>query len=87
MGDHWRLVLCDLPFAIGIALFWGHVGWRVRNDNGSGLIFIGGCFIGLIIVYTGIYYLNQYVVRKGLMPRKQELESLLNSLVNGSNTI
>jgi hypothetical protein len=71
-----------LPFAIGIALFWGHVGWRVRNDSGAGLIFIGGCFVGLIILYTGVYYLNQYAVRKGLMPRKQELESLLKNLSN-----
>jgi len=71
-----------LPFAIGVALFWGHVGWQVRNKGPTGLIFIGGCFAGLIILFTGIYYLNQYAVRKELVPRKQELESLLNSLTN-----
>lgn len=71
-----------LPFAIGVALFWGHVGWRVHHDSGAGLIFIGGCFVGLIILYTGVYYLNQYAVRKGLVPRKQELESLLKNLDN-----
>ncbi len=70
-----------LPFAIGIALFWGHIGWQAR-DSRVGLIFIGGCFVGLIIIYTGIYYLNQYAVRKGLMPRKQELEALLRNLDN-----
>ncbi len=75
-----------LPFAIGIALFWGHGGWRIRNDSRIGLIFIGGCFIGLIILCTGIYYLNQYAVRKELVPRKQELESLLNSLTNDGRT-
>jgi len=71
-----------LPFAIGVALFWGHVGWQVRNDSGTGLIFIGGCFVGLIFLCTGIYYLNQYAVRKGLTPRRQELESLLRNLTN-----
>lgn len=71
-----------LPFAIGVTLFWGYVGWRVRHDSGAGLIFIGGCFVGLIILCTGVYYLNQYAVRKGLMPRKQELELLLKTLTN-----
>ncbi len=73
-----------LPFAIGISLFWGHIGWQVRNNNRTGLIFIGGCFVGLIILYTGIYYLNQYAVRKELVPRKRELESLLNNLTDDS---
>jgi hypothetical protein len=78
-----------LPFAIGISLFWGHVGWQVRNKGPTGLIFIGlifigGCFVGLIVLCTGVYYLNQYGVRKELMPRKVELESLLNSLTNDS---
>jgi hypothetical protein len=71
-----------LPFAIGVALFWGHVGWQVRNNSRVGLIFIGGCFVGLIIISAGVYYLNQYAVRKELVPRKQELESLLNSLAD-----
>jgi hypothetical protein len=71
-----------LPFAVGISLFWGHVAWKIRNDSLTGLIFIGGCFVGLIILYADIYYLNQCAVRKELMPRKQDLESLLNSLTN-----
>lgn len=75
-----------LPFTIGISLFWGHVGWKVRSGHPIGLIFIGGCFVGLIITYTGVYYLNQYAVRKELMPRKQELELLLNNLTNGGRT-
>jgi hypothetical protein len=71
-----------LPFAIGISLFWGHGGWKARSGNPIGLIFIGGCFVGLIILCTGVYYLNQYAVRKELVPRKQELESLLKNLSN-----
>jgi len=71
-----------LPFAIGISVFWGDAAWQVRNDTGTGLRFIGECFAGLIILYTGIYYLNQRAVRKYLIPRKQELEELLASLEN-----
>jgi len=73
-----------LPFAIGASLFWGYVGLKARNDSLTGLrlMFIGGCFVGLIILCTGVYYLNQYGVRKELMPRKQELESLLKNLSN-----
>jgi hypothetical protein len=73
-----------LPFAVGISLFWVNVAWKIHNDSLTGLIFIGGCFVGLIILYTGIYYLNQYAIRKGLMPRKKELESLLNGLIDDS---
>lgn len=72
-----------LPFIIGISLFWGHGGWKARS-NPTALIFIGGCFVGLIVIFTGVYYLNQYAVRKELLPRKQELESLLNNLTNDS---
>jgi len=76
-----------LPFAIGIALFWGHIAWQVRNDSGTGLMFIGGCFVGLIFLYTGIYYLNQYAVRKGLIPRKEELEAMLKSITNDNKAM
>ena len=67
-----------LPFVIGISLFWGDVAWQMHNW--AGLTFIGGCFVGLFILYTGVYYLNQYAVRKVLIPRKQELEELLKSI-------
>jgi hypothetical protein len=73
-----------LPFTIGISLFWGYEGWKARIGHPIGLIFIGGCFVGLIVIYTGVYYLNQYAVRKELLPRKQELESLLKMLTNDS---
>ncbi len=73
-----------LPFTVGISLFWGYEGWKARSNNPIGLIFIGGCFVGLIIIYTGVYCLNQYAVRKELLPRKQELESLLKMLTNDS---
>jgi hypothetical protein len=74
-----------LPLGISIAVFWGDVAWQVRNDNGTGLRFIGECFVGLIVLYAGIYYLNQWAVRKYLIPRRQELEQLLRSLQNDNS--
>ena len=32
------------------------------------------------LVYWGVYWLNQFAVRKHLEPRRQELEMLLSSL-------
>ena len=43
-----------------------------------------GEFLLLVLVYGGVYLLNQYAVKKELRPRKQELEDLLQSIVNGS---
>ena len=39
--------------------------------------------MGLLVfplLYWGLYRLNQFVVRKSLEPRRQELETLLTSL-------
>jgi hypothetical protein len=71
-----------LPFIIGVSIFWVHVGWLARDAGGTGLLFIGGCFALLFVVSVGVYYLNQWAVRKELLPRKQELEQLLRSLQN-----
>ena len=46
------------------------------------LFFILACIVGTIILYWGIYWLNQRVIRKELAPRKHELEELLNSFKN-----
>jgi hypothetical protein len=35
------------------------------------------------LLYWGIYWLNQFAVRKSLEPRRQELKTLLTSLDNG----
>jgi len=47
-------------------------------------------FVGpliLVLIFGGIYWLNQLVVRKGLIPRKQELEELLKGLANSNKII
>jgi hypothetical protein len=70
-----------LPPAIGIAIFVGRVAWAARSDRRV-LIFLFTYSVFCLFLYVGIYLLNQYAVRKELVPRKQELESLLKNLSN-----
>lgn len=72
-----------LPFILGISIFWIWVGWVARSSN-IALLFIAGCFIFLFVTYWGVYRLNQKAVAKELQPRKDELESLLNSISNST---
>ncbi len=61
-----------LPFTISILAFFAQVAWPRWE------------FLGLVlfvaVLYTAIYYLNQYAVRSQLEPRRQELLTLLKSL-------
>jgi hypothetical protein len=69
-----------LPLLVGVAIFTGHIAWMLRD---AGIPFWTHIFrsTGIWALLTwGIYKLNQYAVRKGLQPRHQELEDLLNSL-------
>ena len=75
-----------LPLGGGIGFIVGYVAWMIRKDIGKGWIFLLGYSIFVIFLYWGIYHLNQWGVRKKLAPRKQELESLLNSLTNDGRT-
>jgi hypothetical protein len=68
-----------LPFAAALAIFIAAAIWRSRHVAAT----IGGlCVYALVVavLYWGIYRLNQWAVRTGLDPRRQELERLLASL-------
>ena len=73
-----------LPFAIGVSIPFVIGAWHMR-DSGSLLPFLVKTFVFLIILYVGIYYLNQFAVSKELMPRKDELEALLKSIESTEN--
>jgi len=80
---------CILPANIAFAIFFGYLAWGTTHELvGTVLIIvlitILGCFAFCILVSTGGYYLVRYVVRKELIPRKQELEQLLSSLKNNN---
>jgi len=74
-----------LPPGVGIAIFMGYIAFVVvGRDAISGsiglILFFSGYLIFVFFLYWGIYWLNQMAVRKELLPRKQELEQILESL-------
>ncbi len=73
-----------LPPSIGIAIFIGHIAWLIRDLPGRGLIFLSVYCVFCVLLFWGVYLLNQRAVRKELNPRKEELEQLLNSLKNAN---
>ena len=69
-----------LPIGISVEIVFVFAAWRLWSV-GLGLQWMSVCnVLGCVILYWGIYRLNQYAVRKGLEPRRQELESLLAGL-------
>jgi hypothetical protein len=77
------------PFGAGAFLFGIVTTWNVFKvlQWGRVLLVFGAGMLLMTLIFWGVYWINQYAVRKGLVPRKQELESLLDSLANGSKTI
>jgi len=71
------------PLGIGVLVWFGHCSislMKIEKPPIGWILFILGCIVGTILLYWGIYWLNQRAVRKELVPRKDELEELLNSL-------
>jgi hypothetical protein len=68
-----------LPLAAALAISKAVSIWHSREIHSA---LTGGCIYVLVVVllYRGIYRLNQWAVRKSLEPRRQELETLLASL-------
>ena len=78
-----------LPLGIGIALFFFVVNWQLFKVLPVKLV-LSGCLFGIlfvVLVFWGVYWLNQYAVRKGLIPRKDELETMLKNIANGDNAM
>ena len=66
---------CLLPIGTALAVSGVYASLRAQNPHWA--------VMGLLVfplLYWGLYRLNQFVVRKGLEPRRQELEALLTSL-------
>ncbi|MGA2220995.1 MAG: hypothetical protein ABSH21_04300 [Verrucomicrobiia bacterium] len=72
-----------LPFGVGCALFWGQCSWTLLKAGLWRLKDLEMPVVG-VLLYWGIYHLNQLAVKKGLEPRRQELETLLQSLQSNS---
>ena len=74
-----------LPPAIGMVLFYGAVIYTVHptfelSFTGNSLFVVSTGILFAVLVFWGVYKLNQVAVRKELLLRKRELEELLASL-------
>jgi len=70
-----------LPLALPMLIFFGHVAWQSRAAGvwEATLVFVVVVVIE-VIIFAGVYLLNQYAVRATLEPRRRELETQLKSL-------
>jgi hypothetical protein len=73
-----------LPIGGGIAIFIGYSAWSIRNTPEIGMRFLARYAISCVLFSWGVYALNQWAVRKYLIPRQQELMQLQNSLQNST---
>jgi Na+/proline symporter len=69
-----------LPIIATLGLSLGASAWHARHNGGSAAISFLIAVVVCGLVYWGVYWLNQFAVRKHLEPRRQELETLLNNL-------
>lgn len=81
-----------LPPGVGIGIFiiccawdaiWNIVVWNIGGKEFVPILgFLFGYSVFCVLLFWGIYWLNQRCVRKELQPRRQELEALLHNLKN-----
>jgi hypothetical protein len=69
-----------LPPALTMLAFVGHLAWQGRAGGWQTALALGSVAAVLVIVLAGIYWLNQAAVRCTLMPRREELRTLLANL-------
>jgi hypothetical protein len=69
-----------LPLGLPILAFFGQIAWRSRSLGWQAILFFSFATGFVLIVFAGIYWLNQAAVRAALEPRRRELETLLRSL-------
>ena len=69
-----------LPPGLTILAFFGQVAWQARSGGWRVALAIMGMVAVEVIVFAGVYWLNQKAVRSKLAPRRQELQALLASL-------
>lgn len=69
-----------LPLALPILAYCVQVMWRERS-GGWLTVLVGSVVLAFVLlVFAGVYWLNQYAVGAELEPRRRELETLLTSL-------
>ena len=69
-----------LPIGVALAISTGVSTWRAQHGGMAAVMTWGALVLFFFLLYWGIYWLNQFAVRKNLEPRRHELETLLASL-------
>ena len=70
-----------LPPGLAILAFFGQCAWEARDCGGwLAALVMAGMVAVEVLVFAGVYWLNQRAVRSELEPRRQELQALLASL-------
>ena len=72
------MVSVAIAAALGVSLCYST--WNAPKSGFPAAIICVSLALFVALVYWGIYWLNQFVVRKNLEPRREELESLLAGL-------
>jgi len=69
-----------LPIYAPIMVFFSWTAWRMPGPVAMKILMLLLLAGFVTVLYAGIYWLNQYAVKKSLEPRQGELEKLLNEL-------
>lgn len=69
-----------LPLSLPMLLFFGWCSWSMPGPVTAMMLHLLYWVGFVLLIDVGVYWLNQFAVRKCLEPRRQELESLLASL-------
>jgi CubicO group peptidase (beta-lactamase class C family) len=69
-----------LPPGLAILAFFGQVGWLARDSGWMVALVVAGMAAVVVLLFAGLYWLNQRAIRSELEPRRRELQALLASL-------
>ncbi len=71
-----------LPLGLSILSYIVQVTWRERSGGWLTVVVAPGVVVFVVLVFAGVYWLNQYAVGAELEPRRRELARLLTSLAD-----
>ncbi|QDV25528.1 serine hydrolase domain-containing protein [Aureliella helgolandensis] len=69
-----------LPLGTSIMVFFAHVAWQSSSVWWEFVVFVGFLGLFLLVIYAGVYWMNQRAVRDQLQPRRQDLLRLIANL-------
>ena len=75
-----------LPLGLAILAFFGQCAWEARAGGWRTVLNIMGIVVVEVLVFAGVYWLNQHAVRSQLEPRRHELQGLLAGLKHTTET-